>query len=67
MKFVRYMLFVLILIMCRSYAHEGETFVKNAFILIMVMSHACMSLYIMLAMLVFNMWLSCLSMSLFSM
>jgi hypothetical protein len=30
MKFVSYMLFVLSLIMFRSYAHERENFVKNA-------------------------------------
>jgi hypothetical protein len=30
MKFVGYMLFLLILTMCRSYAHEREIFVKNA-------------------------------------
>jgi hypothetical protein len=30
MKFVGYMLFVLILTMCRSYAHERDFFVKNA-------------------------------------
>jgi hypothetical protein len=29
MKFVGYMLFVLILTMCRSYAHERDIFVKN--------------------------------------
>jgi hypothetical protein len=30
MKFVGYMLFVLILTMCRSYAHERKIFLKNA-------------------------------------
>jgi hypothetical protein len=29
MKFVGYMLFLLILTMCRSYAHERDIFVKN--------------------------------------
>jgi hypothetical protein len=40
MKFVGYMLFVLILTMCRSYAHEKDIFMKNA--LIMAMSHVYM-------------------------
>jgi hypothetical protein len=30
MKFVGYMLFMLFLTMCRSYAHERDIFVKNA-------------------------------------
>jgi hypothetical protein len=30
MKFVGYILFVLILVMFRSYAHEREVFVENA-------------------------------------
>jgi hypothetical protein len=63
MKFVSYMLFVLNLVMLRSYAHEREVFVENA--LIMAMSHDYMFLPILLAMLVLNMWLSCLSISQF--
>jgi hypothetical protein len=63
MKFVRYMLFVLSLVMLRSYAHEREVFIEKCFILIMAMSHAYTFLPILLAMLVLNMWLSCLSMS----
>jgi hypothetical protein len=65
MKFVRYMSYVLILTMFRSYAHEREFFVKNASFFIMALSLACMSLSILLAMLVLKLWLSCLSMSQF--
>jgi hypothetical protein len=65
MKFVGYMLFVLILTMCRSCAHEREIFVKKYIIIFMAMSLACMSLSILLAMLVLKLWLSCLSMSKF--
>jgi ABC-type Na+ efflux pump permease subunit len=65
MKFVGYLLFVLILTMCRSYAHERESFVKITSPLIVAMSHACMFLSILLAMLVLKLWLSCLSMSQF--
>jgi hypothetical protein len=64
MMFVSYMLYVLLLIMFRSYAHEREIFVK-CFILIIAISLACMSLSILLAMLVLKLWLSCLSMSQF--
>jgi hypothetical protein len=63
MKFVGYMLFVLILTMFRSYAHEKEICVEKCFILVIAMSHAYMSLSILLAMLVLNLWLSRLSMS----
>jgi hypothetical protein len=42
-------------------------FCEKCFILILARSHACVSLSILLAMLVLNVWLSCLSMSLFSM
>jgi hypothetical protein len=42
MKFVGYMLFVLILTMCRSYAHEREIFGAKFIILIMAMSLAYM-------------------------
>jgi hypothetical protein len=61
MKFVSYVLSVLLLIMIRSYAHEREIFVEKCFTLIM----AYMSLCILLAMLVLKLWLSCLSMSQF--
>jgi hypothetical protein len=64
MKFVSYMLYVLFLIMVRSYAHEREIFVKNASFSSWL-SLAYMSLYILLAMLVLKLWLSCLSMSQF--
>jgi hypothetical protein len=60
MKFVSYMLYVLLLIMFRSYAHEREIFVKKYLILIMAISLACLSLSILLAMLVLKLWLSCL-------
>jgi hypothetical protein len=63
MKFVRYMLYVLLLIMFRSYAHEREIFVEKGFTLIMAISLASLSLSILLAMLVLKLWLSCLSMS----
>jgi hypothetical protein len=63
MKFVSYMLYVLLLIMFRSYAHEREFFCEKDFILIMAMSLAYMSLSILLANLVLKLWLSCLSMS----
>jgi hypothetical protein len=63
MNFVSYMLYVLLLIMLRSYAHEREIFVKNASFFIMAMSLAYMSLCILLATLVLTFWLSCLSMS----
>jgi uncharacterized membrane protein len=63
MKFVGYVLFVLFLTMCRSYAHDREIFVKYASFLFMAMSHAYMSLSILLAMLVLKSWLSCLSLS----
>jgi hypothetical protein len=62
MTFVGYMLFVLILTMCRSYAHESEIFVKMRH-LTMAMSHVYMSLSIWLVMLVLSLWLSCLSMT----
>jgi hypothetical protein len=55
MLFVGYMLFV-------SYAHEGEILLKKSS-LIMAMSHAYMFLTILLAMLVLNLWQSCLFMS----
>jgi hypothetical protein len=45
---------VLILTMCRSYAHERENFCEKCFILIMAMSLAYMSLSILLAMVVLN-------------
>jgi hypothetical protein len=64
MKFVSYMLYVLLLIMFRSYAHEGN-FCEKCFILVMAMSLACMSLSTLLVMLVLQLWLSCLSMSQF--
>jgi hypothetical protein len=54
MKFVAYILFVPILTMCRSYAHEREFFCEKWFMLIMAMSHARISLSILLAMLVLN-------------
>jgi hypothetical protein len=63
MKFVSDMLYVLLLIMFRTYAHEREIFVKKCLTLIMAISRACMSLSILLAMLVLKLWLSCLSMS----
>jgi hypothetical protein len=63
MKFVGYMLSVIILVMCRSYAHERDIFCEKCFLLIMAMSHVYMSLSILLAMLVLNLWLSCLPMS----
>jgi hypothetical protein len=65
MNFVSYMLYVLLLIMFRSYAHEREIYVKNASFFIMAISLACMSLSIFLAMLVLELWLSFLSMSQF--
>jgi hypothetical protein len=52
MKFVSYMLYVLLLIMFRFYAHEREIFVEKCFTLIMAISLAYMSLSILLAMLV---------------
>jgi hypothetical protein len=60
-----YMLYVLFLLMIRSYAHKREIFVKKSFIYIMAISLAYMSLCILLAMLVLKLWLSCLSMSQF--
>jgi hypothetical protein len=51
---------------CRSYAHERE-FSEKCFISIMAMSLDYMFLSILLAMLVLKLWLSCLSMSQFSM
>jgi hypothetical protein len=63
MKFVSYILYVLLLIMFRSYAHEREIFVEKCFTLIMAISLAYMSLSILLAMLVLKLWLSCLSLS----
>jgi hypothetical protein len=65
MKFVSYMLYVLLLIMFRSYSHERQFFCEKCFIFIMAMSLAYMSLCILLAMLVLKFWLSCLSMSQF--
>jgi hypothetical protein len=65
MKFVSYMLYVLLLVMFRSYAHEREFFCEKCFIFIMVVSLANMSLCTLLAMLVLKLWLSCLSMSQF--
>jgi hypothetical protein len=65
MKFVSYMLYVLLLIMFRSYAHEREIFVEKCFILIMAISLAYMSPSILLVMFVLKLWLSCLSMSQF--
>jgi hypothetical protein len=44
--------FVLILAMFRSYAHEREFLCEKCLLLIMAMSHAYMSLCILLAMLV---------------
>jgi hypothetical protein len=44
MKFMSYMLFVLSLIMFKSYAHKRE-FCEKCFILIMAMSLACMPLF----------------------
>jgi hypothetical protein len=65
MTFVSYMLYVLLLIMFRSYAHERKIFVKKYIILFMAMSLACMFLSILLAMLVLKLWLFCLSVSQF--
>jgi hypothetical protein len=53
------MLFGLLLTMCRSYAHEREFLCEKCFILIMAMSLAYMPLFILLAMLVLKLWLSC--------
>jgi hypothetical protein len=58
-------LYVLLLIMFRSYAHEREIFVEKCFILIMAISLAYMSPSILLVMFVLKLWLSCLSMSQF--
>jgi hypothetical protein len=58
MKFVGYMLFVLLLAMFRSYAHEREFLCEKCFMLIMDMSHAYISVSILLAMFVLNLWLS---------
>jgi hypothetical protein len=63
MKFVSYMLYVLLLIMFRSYAHARDFFCEKCFILIMAMSLSCISLSILLAMHVLKLWLFCLSMS----
>jgi hypothetical protein len=57
------MLYVLLLIMFRSYAYEREIFVEKCFTLIMSISLAYMFLSILLAMLVLKLWLSCLSLS----
>jgi hypothetical protein len=58
MKFVSYMLYVLLLIMFASYAHERAIFVKNTSFFIMAISLAYMSFSILLAMLVLKLWLS---------
>jgi hypothetical protein len=58
-----YMLIVLFLAMFRSYDHEREFLLKNASFFIMAMSHAYMSLSILLTILVLNLWLPFLSMS----
>jgi hypothetical protein len=63
MKFVSYMLYVLLLIMFRSYAHEREFFVEKRFTLSKAMPRSYMSFFILLAMLVLKLWLSCLSLS----
>jgi hypothetical protein len=52
LQFVSYMLFVLSLIIFKSYAHELGKFCKKCLTLFMAMSLACMSLSILLAMLV---------------
>jgi hypothetical protein len=65
MKFVSYMLYVLLLLMIRFYAHEREIICEKCFLLIMAMSLAYMSLSILLEMFVLKLWLSCLSMSQF--
>jgi hypothetical protein len=57
MKFVGYMLFVLILIMCRPMLMRGKICGK-CFILIMAMSLAYVPPSILLAMLVLTLWIS---------